>query len=102
LLSGEAATIQANQTTRVSCEGGSNGGGGDAVDCPGALNGLKFLVNACISGGAYNKAQCMDKYWPNFKSNNPGCAYSAISVCVEACVSGGAYNSAQCADRCMK
>lgn len=99
LSSGESATIQANQTTRVSCEGG-NGGGSSPASCEQAVDGLKQLLEACRSGG-YPGSACMEKYWPGFKQASPTCAYSAISICIEACRSGG-FNPSTCAEKCSR
>lgn len=100
LSSGETATIQANNTTRVSCEGGSHGGGGTPANCTEAVGGLKELIEACRSGG-YSQNSCMEKYWPGFKQGSPSCAYAAISVCIEACRTAG-NSAASCAERCAK
>lgn len=99
LLSGETATIQANQTTRVSCEGPSNGGGSGA-SCDEAVQGLKYLLESCRSGGN-GAAACMEKYWPGFKQGSPSCAYAGISVCIDACRTGG-NGAAACAEKCAR
>lgn len=90
---GESATIQANVKTRVTCEGEGQG-----PSCQQAINGLKTLVEACK--GSYSGSYCIDKYWPNFKKENPSCATSAISVCIDYCKES--YSSAYCADKCSQ
>lgn len=96
LLSGETATIQANQSTRVSCEGASNGGGNS--NCSHAVQGLTALMEACKTN--YSANFCIDKHWPAFKKDYPSCVYGALSVCIEACKTS--YSANYCADKCMK
>ncbi|HWU43005.1 MAG TPA: hypothetical protein VN132_06185 [Bdellovibrio sp.] len=95
LNGGESAMIQANVRTTVTCGGSSSGSGGSCED---AIAGLSSLIDACK--GTYSGASCVDKYWPNFKKENPRCAMSAISVCIDNCKT--TYSPASCADKCSK
>lgn len=92
LSGGETAIIEANTTTRVSCGGGAGG----VNDCLGPVEGLKALLNSCQKtyGGGY----CADRYWPDFKKNNPNCYYAGLPACLEACEKN--YGGGYCADRC--
>lgn len=93
LSSGESATIQANVKTRVTCDGE-----GQTPSCQEPINGLKTLIEACKSN--YTGSYCVDKYWPNFKKENPGCATAAISICINYCKEN--YTGAYCADKCSQ
>jgi hypothetical protein len=91
LRSGETAIIQANVTTRVTCNGP------DYVSCQEPANALRLLISACKE--SYSGAYCADRYWSSFKQKNPGCIYAGMPICLEACKED--YGGAYCADRCQ-
>lgn len=93
LSGGESAVIRANTETRVTCGGGSNSG-----NCELAVSGLKTLVEACKV--TYTAGYCIDKYWPNFKRDNPQCQYAGLSTCIDYCKI--TYTAGYCADKCSQ
>ncbi len=91
LSGGETATIQANVSTYVTCSG--QGGGGN---CSIIVEGFAAQLKACYN--TYSGGYCSNKYWPDFKANNPKCYYGAIGVCLEYCEK--TYSGGYCADKC--
>lgn len=93
LSAGESATIFANTRTTVTCNDGTSGN-----QCQEKINGLKTLVEACENN--FTPANCMDKYWPSFKQQNPNCVSKALSYCIDRCSEN--YTPAVCAERCNR
>ncbi len=89
---GESATIEANVRTHVTCSADSS------RLCEKAIGGLETLLNACKE--QFTGSYCIDKYWPNFKANNPTCVADAMQICIDNCKTQ--FTGSYCADYCSK
>jgi len=88
---GDSVTITPNVTTQVTC--GPNGNN----DCNAAVDTLRTRLNACEQN--FSAVQCLDKYWPAFRTAHPTCIDNALNLCLTTCEQN--LSSAQCADKCQ-
>jgi hypothetical protein len=93
LNGGDSITLRANVETTVTCAGN-----GTSTNCSDVIDGLKVLVDACKS--SYSASSCIDKYWPNFKQQNPSCVMAGMPYCIDQCKTS--YSAASCADKCSR
>jgi hypothetical protein len=91
LVTGDSVILQPNTTTRVTCNIAAN-----QVTCDESIAYLEKLLQACKAD--YDPANCIDKYWPDFRQENPRCAREHIDLCIHECSTS--HSASSCADKC--
>lgn len=60
-----------------------SGGGSTSGDCQSNAEGFGVSLEYCEK--QYYAGDCAKKLWPDFKKNNPSCAYSGLKYCLKYC-----------------
>ncbi len=59
------------------------GGGSSGSNCQSNAEGFAVSLEYCEK--QFYAGDCAKKLWPEFKKNNPSCAYSGLKYCLQYC-----------------